>query len=148
MAAHYHSKICAIAHGAMQELFAAGLLDPQSMEHFDRLCRSDRADDDPPIDWPSPPKPAAPPLAPPLPLTTRQPRAATGPSAPLEPQRRSAAALRALRLREGMSEAVFARCLNVLPQTVIAWEAGMLQPSPATAHALDLIEARGLRAVG
>src|SRR5579872_2450056 len=41
MAAQYHSEICARAHSAMQELFGAGLLDPQGMQEFDILCRSD-----------------------------------------------------------------------------------------------------------
>ncbi len=29
MTANYHSKICAIAHSAMEQLFAAGLLEPE-----------------------------------------------------------------------------------------------------------------------
>ncbi|HEY1736987.1 MAG TPA: hypothetical protein VGG12_10095, partial [Methylovirgula sp.] len=41
MAAQYHSKIRAHAHIAMEELFGAGLIDPQSMVHFDVLCRKD-----------------------------------------------------------------------------------------------------------
>jgi len=57
------------------------------------------------------------------------------------------AELRALREREGVSEAVFARCLDVLPQTVIAWEAGLAQPGPKTLRLLAAIDARSLSAV-
>jgi len=41
MTATYHSKICAIAHNAMQQLFTAGLLDAERMVEFDILCRTD-----------------------------------------------------------------------------------------------------------
>ncbi|MHB8883713.1 MAG: hypothetical protein ACYC5H_01275 [Methylovirgula sp.] len=41
MTANYHSKICAIAHNAMEQLFAAGLLDAERMFEFDLLCRTD-----------------------------------------------------------------------------------------------------------
>ncbi|MGO9134138.1 MAG: hypothetical protein ACLP8A_08845 [Methylovirgula sp.] len=41
MAATYHSKVCEIAHQAMEQLFAAGLIDAPRMFEFDRLCRSD-----------------------------------------------------------------------------------------------------------
>ena len=51
------------------------------------------------------------------------------------PRQRSAAELRQLREREGVSEAVFARCLGVPPQTVIAWEGGVVLPSPRFPHA-------------
>ena len=65
------------------------------------------------------------------------------------PQRqRSAAELRQLREREGVSEAVFARCLGVPPQTVIAWEDGIVLPSPKVSRMLVTIEEKGLNAVG
>lgn len=41
MTANYHSKICAIAHNAMEQLFTAGLLDAERMFEFDLLCRTD-----------------------------------------------------------------------------------------------------------
>ncbi len=34
----YQSKTCEIIHGSMARLFVAGLLDPQRMLEFDRLC--------------------------------------------------------------------------------------------------------------
>jgi putative transcriptional regulator len=60
----------------------------------------------------------------------------------------SAAELRSLREREGVSEAVFARCLKVQPQTVIAWEAGKLQPNTSALRLLAKVEAEGLNAIG
>jgi len=64
------------------------------------------------------------------------------------PRKRSAAELRQLREREGVSEAVFARCLGVPPQTVIAWEGGNVLPSPKVSRLLATIEEKGLSAVG
>ena len=46
MTSNYHSKICAMAHGAMERLFAAGLLDAERMFEFDLLCRTDIRRDD------------------------------------------------------------------------------------------------------
>ena len=56
--------------------------------------------------------------------------------------------LRQIREREGVSEAVFARCLGVPPQTVIAWEGGIVLPSPKVSRVLDTIEEKGLNAIG
>jgi DNA-binding transcriptional regulator YiaG len=270
MAENYHSKICAIAHNAMAQLFAAGLVEPDRMRELDVLCRTDvnldeyfaamkaeaaqveqeAADlpnyaaapypstpalddfDDAPIfsgsaaSWADPapapysaaapmaraPAPvfaassaarplraAIPPIAanaaarrpatmpiygaaatafalpaeddPPPPVrraAAQRSRAAptssavstagatatqTGPAAsapqdgPSAAVARSAANLRALREREGVSEAVFARCLKVMPQTVIAWEAGRLQPSAMTLSLLAMVEEKGLNAI-
>jgi DNA-binding transcriptional regulator YiaG len=162
----------------MEELFGAGLLDPQGMQKFDILCRSDAGDT----------RVALPDRAP-LPATQSsraaesascRPSAAARPQSPSavfyattahalamarEPapqtlqssaaerlqersmQRLGAADLRALRKREGVSETVFARCLHVRPETVIAWEAGFAQPSAKTLHLLAAIYLHGLSAV-
>lgn len=240
MAAQYHSKICAHAHNAMEELFGAGLLDPQSMYHFDVLCRADtksqaQSPSHPPLaPWlaelraqvvlpdipyvqappapqpkrtarvkaptasasyatvasasatprketraqsrpaaeqhirPRAPSPVAQPASPrhALPKTDEwqfsedmrstqsAALAATARAAPAgtfkqTPSRqKSAAELRQLREREGVSEAVFARCLGVPPQTVIAWESGTVLPSPRVSRMLATIEEKGLNAVG
>ncbi len=254
MAPQFHSKICAHAHNAMEGLYGAGLIDPQSMSHFNVLCRSDataQAPSHPPAaPWlvelraefalaeknyapvltakvmpapqparatsikaptasashvaaastssmrtkkevqaqasrpvaatrPAPiaraPSPAAkrePPKAP-IPSAQPKPRAvlpkaedwqfpqgartfqsAAAQPAPAgtfkqsPPRQRSAAELRQLREREGVSEAVFARCLGVPPQTVIAWEDGTVLPSPKVSRMLASIEEKGLNAVG
>lgn len=278
MAAQYHSKICARAHSAMEELFGAGLLDANGMYEFDILCRSDVKSDSAPrpprrelVDAQppapqlgefarqpsSPPSqsavnparvqriaprpslgqqpPSAKPAAAPLrtnpssgaisqhrnatafyvttanavamsiePAPASRPKAASRPTlvaaprpsvaapslkkqssdvakprppAPAstagsrqptlprvddwqfparepQPEARQATArklgpkeLRALREREGVSEAVFARCLDVPPQTIIAWEAGLAQPGAKTLRLLAAIEERGLSAL-
>lgn len=260
MAAQFYSKICTHAHTAMEELFSAGLIDAQSMFHFDVLCRADvqshspyppfapwlrelRAEmasteknyapvltakaklapqlaqaksvktptasaAQPPAVGASAkqpvkevrivraastkhaprPKPVAPtpsttkkeaPKAPapndetvrpkprpvlpktkdwqfPQPaqsfqsvaLAARAEPAPAGASKQPTQRQRSAAELRALREREGVSEAVFARCLGVPPQTVIAWEDGVVLPSPKVSRMLTTIEEKGLNAVG
>jgi DNA-binding transcriptional regulator YiaG len=45
MTAQYHSKVCAIAHNAMEQLFTAGLIEAERMFEFDLLCRTDVAPD-------------------------------------------------------------------------------------------------------
>lgn len=177
MAARYHSEICARAHAAMEELFGAGMLDSRAMHRFDVLCRSDvdvthAAFEREPSDAmpPSPPRPAvvshapAPrPAAQQLQASRQAPPAgakcssgagnnslfyATTAQAVATAQRQfGPAELRALREREGVSETVFARCLNVLPQAVIAWEAGLTKPSPNSLRLLAAIDSRGLSVV-
>ncbi len=41
MPPQYHSEICAIAHNAMEQLFAAGLIEAERMFEFDILCCTD-----------------------------------------------------------------------------------------------------------
>lgn len=250
MAAQYHSEICARAHSAMQELFGAGLLDPQGMQEFDILCRSDV--NGPPRQEPQPLSSPQQMTAKPAPTWTKAPppglaqpsaskpalRRAAQSAAPANPKPSSGAGpqiqdspvfyatrahavamarpkgdatsilesanpglppptlvpgpmsksvagavrpalprvedwkfsavsrapatapwqeqnlrqlgpteLRALREREGVSETVFARCLEVLPQTVIAWESGRARPDSNALRLLAAIDDRGLSAV-
>jgi len=55
--------------------------------------------------------------------------------------------IRALRLRENASQAVFARHLNVTTRLVSQWERGEKQPSGASLKSLTLVARKGLRAV-
>jgi putative transcriptional regulator len=61
---------------------------------------------------------------------------------PLSPKR-----IRAIREREGASQAVFARYLNVTTGLVSQWERGEKRPSGAALKLLTLVEKRGLQAV-
>ena len=56
----------------------------------------------------------------------------------------SATEIKALREREGASQAVFARYLNVTPSIVSQWERGEKRPRGATLKLLSLIEKYGL----
>src|ERR1039457_5442370 len=64
------------------------------------------------------------------------------PVRPLKPK-----AIRALRLREGASQAVFARYLNVTPGLVSQWERGEKHPQGASLKLLVLVSKNGLAAV-
>lgn len=64
---------------------------------------------------------------------------------PVEPL--SPADIRALRLRENASQAVFARHLNVTTELVSQWERGEKQPSGASLKLLTLVARKGLQAV-
>ena len=55
--------------------------------------------------------------------------------------------IRALRLREGASQAVFARYLNVTTGLVSQWERGEKQPQGASLKLLTLVAKSGLGAV-
>jgi putative transcriptional regulator len=55
--------------------------------------------------------------------------------------------IRALRLREGASQAVFARYLNVTTGLVSQWERGEKHPQGASLKLLTLIAKNGLDAV-
>ena len=55
--------------------------------------------------------------------------------------------IRALREREGMSQPVFARYLNVTKSLVSQWERGEKRPRGASLKLLALIEKKGLDAV-
>ena len=65
----------------------------------------------------------------------------------IEPDLRSALAIRALRQREGASLTVFAHCLDVEPQTVLAWEVGTQRPDARVGRLLQIIARDGLRAL-
>ncbi len=55
--------------------------------------------------------------------------------------------IRALRLREGASQAVFARYLNVTAGLVSQWERGEKRPQGASLKLLTLVAKNGLQAV-
>ena len=55
--------------------------------------------------------------------------------------------IRALRLRENASQAVFARHLNVTPGLVSQWERGEKRPRGASLKLLTLVAKNGLSAV-
>jgi putative transcriptional regulator len=59
----------------------------------------------------------------------------------------SAAEIRALRMREGASQAVFARCLNVPAELVGQWERGEREPHGPSLKLLVLVARNGLEAV-
>ena len=59
----------------------------------------------------------------------------------------TAAEIRALREREGASQAVFARYLNVTKGLVSQWERGEKHPQGASLKLLSLVAANGLEAV-
>src|SRR5690242_17676439 len=66
----------------------------------------------------------------------------------LTPVRRlNAKEIRALRLREGASQAVFARYLNVTTGLVSQWERGEKHPQGASLKLLALVAKSGLSAV-
>jgi putative transcriptional regulator len=55
--------------------------------------------------------------------------------------------IRALRLREGASQAVFARYLNVITGLVSQWERGEKRPQGASLKLLSLVAKNGLQTV-
>jgi putative transcriptional regulator len=55
--------------------------------------------------------------------------------------------IRAIRHRAHVSQAVFARVLNVEPVTVQKWEQGAKKPSGASLRLLQIVDARGLEGV-
>jgi putative transcriptional regulator len=64
------------------------------------------------------------------------------PVQPLAPEE-----IRALRLREGTSQAVFARYLNVTTGLVSQWERGERRPQGASLKLLSLVSQKGLAMV-
>jgi putative transcriptional regulator len=61
---------------------------------------------------------------------------------PQRPPQVSTAEVTRLRQRIGMSQAVFARVLNVSTKTVQSWEQGQRQPSQAALRMLQLLNQR------
>lgn len=57
------------------------------------------------------------------------------------------ARVRQIRLREKMSQAVFARYLNVTPGLVSQWERGEKRPRGASLKLLNLVAKKGVQAV-
>jgi putative transcriptional regulator len=61
---------------------------------------------------------------------------------PLSPRQ-----ITALRAREGVSQGVFARYLNVRPKLVSEWERGEKKPSGPSLKLLSIVKAKGLDAI-
>lgn len=59
----------------------------------------------------------------------------------------SATAIRKLRVREGVSQNVFAHYLNVTPILVSKWERGEKKPSGPSLKLLSLVKKKGLQAI-
>jgi len=59
----------------------------------------------------------------------------------------SPAEIRALREREHVSQAVFSRYLNVRKDAVSKWERGEKRPDGPSLKLLNLVKAKGLRAI-
>ena len=57
------------------------------------------------------------------------------------------AEIAALRLREKVSQPVFARYLNVSKSSVVQWEIGERKPNGAALKLLDLVRRKGLQAL-
>jgi putative transcriptional regulator len=53
----------------------------------------------------------------------------------------------ALRRREGISQGVFARYLNVRPKLVSEWERGEKKPSGPSLKLLSIVKSKGLDAI-
>lgn len=64
---------------------------------------------------------------------------------PVEPM--SGQEILALREREGVSQGIFARALNVRPKLVSEWERGEKKPSGPSLKLLSLVKAHGLVAI-
>ena len=62
-------------------------------------------------------------------------------------QRLSAKQIKALRVREHVSQTVFANYLNVTPNLVSKWERGEKRPSGPALKLLSLVEKHGIAAV-
>ncbi len=59
----------------------------------------------------------------------------------------SAREIAELRKRTGVSQGVFAHCLNVKPKLVSEWERGDKKPSGPSLKLLSLVKAKGLEAI-
>ena len=59
----------------------------------------------------------------------------------------SAKEIQAMREEAGVSQAVFARYLNVRPKLVSEWERGEKRPSGPSLKLLSLVKAKGLQAI-
>ena len=60
----------------------------------------------------------------------------------------SAAQIKRLRTRNKASQAVFAAYLNTSPSTVQKWEQGQKKPNGSSLKLLNLVEQKGLEALG
>jgi putative transcriptional regulator len=64
-----------------------------------------------------------------------------------EVRKYTAEEIRRIRAETRVSQAVFARCLNVGATTVQKWEQGIKRPGGASLRLLQIIEAKGLDAI-
>lgn len=55
--------------------------------------------------------------------------------------------IRNIRLKEKVSQAVFAKLLNISPETIRKWEQGERHPTGASLKLLNLVSAHGLQAL-
>lgn len=60
----------------------------------------------------------------------------------------SSVQIKALRLREGVSQPVFAKCLNISASTVKQWEQGEKRPCGTSLKLLNLVAEKGLSILG
>ena len=60
----------------------------------------------------------------------------------------SASQIKRLRMRNRASQAVFAAYLNTSPSTVQKWEQGQKKPNGASLKLLNLVDQKGLEALG
>ena len=60
----------------------------------------------------------------------------------------SASQIRAIRDRAGVSQSVFAACLNVTTNLVSKWERGDKRPSGAAKKLLSIVKSKGLEVLG
>lgn len=56
--------------------------------------------------------------------------------------------IRQIRLRNQVSQSIFALYLNVSKTSVVSWESGEKKPGPTAAKLLNLVDRKGLDAVG
>ena len=104
MTEQYRSPVMASIHETAEGLYAAGVMDKQTMRTFDDAC-----------------------LTPVRLLTPEE--------------------IRALREREGASQAVFARYLNVTTGLISQWERGEKHPQGSSLKLLALVARHGLETV-
>ncbi|ELR96721.1 DNA-binding transcriptional regulator [Gloeocapsa sp. PCC 73106] len=100
----YKSEAFAAIHETASDYYDAGVIDKQTMRHFDESC-----------------------LTPVKEFTPEE--------------------IQALRQREEVSQAVFARYLNVSKDAVSQWERGSKHPAGPALKLLSLVEKKGLRAI-
>ena len=104
MTKQYRSPAMASIHETAEGLYAAGVMDKQTMRTFDDACLT------------------------PIRLLTPE-------------------EIRALREREGASQAVFARYLNVTTGLISQWERGEKHPQGSSLKLLALVARHGLETV-
>ena len=100
----YKSEALAALHETVSDMYSAGVVDKQTMRHFDESC-----------------------LTPIHPFTPEE--------------------IKALRIREEVSQSVFAYHLNISKDAVSQWERGEKHPAGTSLKLLSLVERKGLSAI-